>query len=139
VARGGADYKVALAGVCSARPPVLILDEPTAGLEARAAEEVLQLVARLQGEGHTVVLISHDMRRVAAYAQRCILLKDGRVLRDAPVRAVFADAALLAEADLAPPPVTRLAQAMAWGTPLTPDELYSAYARHRPWAVPADR
>ena len=129
----GLRRKVALASVCSVRPPVLILDEPTVGLEARAAEEVLQLATRLHSEGHTVILISHDMRRVAAYARRCILLMDGRVLRDAPVRDVFADAALLAQAYLAPPPVTRLAQALDWGAPLTPEELYRAYTQH---AVP---
>jgi len=126
----GLRRKVALAGVCCVRPPVLILDEPTLGLEARAAEDVLQLAAGLHREGHTVLLISHDMRRVAAYARRCVLLKEGRVLRDAPVRAVFADSALLAQANLAPPPVTRLAQALDWGTPLTPDELYLAYTQH---------
>ncbi len=126
----GLRRKVALASVCSVRPPVLILDEPTVGLEARAAEEVLHLAAALHDEGHTVILISHDMRRVAAYARRCILLMDGRVLRDAPVRDVFADAALLAQADLAPPPVTCLAQALDWGTPLTPEELYLAYTQH---------
>ncbi len=125
----GLRRKVALASVCSVRPPVLILDEPTIGLEARAAEEVLHLAAALHGEGHTVILISHDMRRVAAYARRCILLMDGRVLRDAPVRDVFADAALLSQADLAPPPVTCLAQALDWGAPLTPEELYLAYTQ----------
>jgi len=126
----GLRRKVALASVCSVRPPVLILDEPTVGLEARAAEEVLHLAAALHAEGHTVILISHDMRRVAAWARRCILLMDGRVLCDAPVREVFADAALLAQANLAPPPVTSLAQALDWGTPLTPEELYAAYAQH---------
>ena len=100
------------------------------GRPGQAAEEVLQLAAGLQRAGHTVILISHDMRRVAAYARRCILLKDGRVLRDAPVRDVFADAALLAQANLAAPPVTRLAQAMDWGAPLTPEELYLAYTQH---------
>ena len=126
----GLRRKVALAGVCSLRPPVLILDEPTVGLEARAAEDILQFAAGLQREGHTVILISHDMRRVAAYAQRCILLQGGRVLCDAPARAVFADAALLAQANLAPPPVTRLAQALGWGAPLTPAEFCQAYQAH---------
>ncbi len=133
----GLRRKVALAGVCCVRPPVLILDEPTLGLEARAAEEVLQLAAGLHRDGHTVILISHDMRRVAAYARRCLLLKDGRLLRDAPVRTVFADPALLAEANLAPPPVTRLAQALDWGTPLTPEELYLAYTQHAAQAAGA--
>ena len=100
------------------------------GLEARAADDVLRLAAGLQSKGHTVILIAPDRRRVAAYAQRCILLQAGRVLRDAPARAVFADAALLAQASLAAPPVTRLAQALDWGTPLTPEELYLAYTQH---------
>ena len=127
----GLRRKVALAGVCSLRPPVLILDEPTIGLEARAADEVLQLATGLHTEGHTIILISHDMRRVAAYAKRCVLLQEGRLLRDGPVREVFADADLLARASLAPPPVTQLAQALRWGTPLTPEEFCEQYIQHK--------
>ena len=127
----GLRRKVALASVCVLRPPVLILDEPTNGLEARAADEVLQLATRLCAEGHTIILISHDMRRVAAYARRCVLLKQGRVLQDAPTADVFADADLLAQARLAPPPVTQLAHALAWGTPLTPEEFYQQYVQRR--------
>lgn len=127
----GIRRKVALAGVCVLRPPVLILDEPTNGLEARAADEVLQLAERLCAEGHTILLISHDMRRVAAHARRCVLLKQGRIVRDAPTPEVFADVQGLAEARLAPPPVTQLAQTLQWGTPLTPGQFYDEYARRR--------
>ncbi len=128
----GLRRKVALASVYSLRPPVLILDEPTIGLEARAADEMLQLAASLHAEGHTILLISHDMRRVAAYASRCVLLKSGRLLRDAPTRELFAAPQALAQACLMPPPVTQLAQALGWGTPLTPDEFCSEYIRHQP-------
>jgi energy-coupling factor transporter ATP-binding protein EcfA2 len=127
----GLRRKVALASVCVLRPPVLILDEPTIGLEARAADEVLHLADRLCGQGHTIILISHDMRRVAAHARRCVLLKQGRVVQDAPTRVVFADAEGLAQARLAPPPVTQLAHALAWGTPLTPEEFYEQFAQHK--------
>jgi energy-coupling factor transporter ATP-binding protein EcfA2 len=127
----GLRRKVALASVCVLRPPVLILDEPTNGLEARAADEVLQLAETLCAEGHTIVLISHDMRRVAAHARRCVLLKQGRLVRDAPTRDVFADIQGLTEARLAPPPVTQLAHALNWETPLTPEEFYAQYAQRR--------
>jgi energy-coupling factor transport system ATP-binding protein len=127
----GLRRKIALASVIALRPPVLILDEPTNGLDVRAAEETLGLAARLRAEGHTLILVSHDMRRVAAFAERCVILKEGRVLRDGPVREVFADADLLRQACLAPPPVTQLARALApqmnLGAPLTPEEFYAGY------------
>ena len=129
----GLRRKIALASVCVLRPPVLILDEPTGGLDARSAEELLGFAARLHAEGHTILLVSHDMRRVAAYAERCVILKEGRVLRDGPTREVFADSALLRQAFLAPPPVTELAHALApqivLDTPLTAEEFYDAYRR----------
>ncbi|HLE27820.1 MAG TPA: ABC transporter ATP-binding protein [Anaerolineales bacterium] len=127
----GLRRKIALASVCVLRPPVLILDEPTGGLDARSAEELLGFAARLKAEGHTLILVSHDMRRVAAFAERCVVLKEGRVWLDGPARAVFAKTELLQQAFLAPPPVTRLAQALApqvdLDTPLTPEEFYSHY------------
>lgn len=129
----GLRRKIALASVCALRPPVLILDEPTGGLDARSAEELLSLAARLRAEGHTIILVSHDMRRVAAFAERCVILKEGRVLRDGPTREVFADADQLRQAFLAPPPVTQLAQALApqivLDTPLTAEEFYEKYAK----------
>jgi energy-coupling factor transport system ATP-binding protein len=73
------------------------------------------------------------MRRVAAFAERCVILKEGRVLRDGPTREVFADADQLRQAFLAPPPVTQLAQALApkivLDTPLTAEEFYEKYAK----------
>ena len=129
----GLRRKIALASVCALRPPVLILDEPTGGMDARSAEELLEFAARLHGEGHTLLLVSHDMRRVAAFAERCVILKEGRVLRDGPTREVFADDDLLRQAFLAPPPVTQLAYALepqlALGTPLTAEEFYAEYTK----------
>ena len=125
----GLRRKIALASVCVLRPPVLILDEPTGGLDARSAEELLNFAKRLQAEGHTIILVSHDMRRVAASAERVVVMYGGRLLADAPTRKVFAEAALLKQAFLAPPPVTQLAHALspALGTPLTAEEFYTQY------------
>src|SRR3990172_1589148 len=129
----GLRRKIALASVCALRPPVLILDEPTGGLDARSAEELLGFAARLRAEGHTILLVSHDMRRVAAFAGRCVILQEGRVLRDGPTREVFADEGLLRQAFLAPPPVTQLAHALApqivLDTPLTAEEFYAEYVK----------
>jgi len=126
----GLRRKVALASVCALRPPVLILDEPTGGLDARSADDILTLVAQLNAHGHTILMISHDMRRVAEYARRCIVLQAGRIVRDAPPRDVFADAPLLQQAFLSPPPVTQLAHHLGQpGTPLTPEEFYQGYKR----------
>jgi energy-coupling factor transport system ATP-binding protein len=126
----GLRRKVALASVCVLRPPVLILDEPTGALEARAADEILGLAVNLRAQGHTVILVSHDMRRVAAHAGRCVIMHQGRVLRDAATREVFSDPALLAQACLAPPPVTQLAGRLAWSgpLPLTAPEFFKTYA-----------
>ena len=124
----GLRRKIALASVCVMRPPVLILDEPTGGLEARAADEIMELAVALHAAGHTILLVSHDMRRVAACAERCLVLHRGRLLCDAVTREVFADLALLAQACLTPPPVTQLGQALQLGVPLTVAEFYDRYA-----------
>ena len=129
----GLRRKIALASVCVLRPPVLILDEPTGGLDARSAVELLAFAARLKAEGHTIILVSHDMRRVAAFAERMVVMHGGRVLADGPTRAVFAQSELLQQAFLAPPPVAQLAHALspALGTPLTAEEFYTEYAKRK--------
>jgi energy-coupling factor transport system ATP-binding protein len=134
----GLRRKIALASVCVLRPPVLILDEPTLGLDARSAEELLNFARRLQVEGHTIILISHDMRRVAAFAERVAVIHAGRLLADGPTRQIFANTDLLRQAFLAPPPVTQLAQALspALGTPLTAEEFYTQYVNNTQDRIP---
>jgi len=106
----GLRRKVALAAVYAMRPQVLILDEPTGGLDWVTVREVMGTVAELHAEGHTIILITHDMELVAEQADRVILLHAGRVLLDARPREAFAQSEQLRAAGLTPPQITRLAQ-----------------------------
>ncbi|MFI5259399.1 MAG: energy-coupling factor ABC transporter ATP-binding protein [Candidatus Limnocylindrales bacterium] len=84
---------LSLASVLAMRTPILVLDEPTTGQDARGAALVRAVVAAAAAEGRTVVAISHDMRFVAECFERVVVMRAGRVLLDAPPDAVFAEAA----------------------------------------------
>lgn len=105
----GQRRQVALAAVIVTQPKVIILDEPTGGLDGRSRQELLEVVASFNVLGRTVILITHDMRLVAEYANRAIVLLNGRILFDGPPRALFRQPEILAQAGLALPPITRLA------------------------------
>ncbi len=107
---GGQKQRVAIAGVIAMRPQCLVLDEPTAMLDPRGREEVLQTVCRLnKEEGITVVYITHFMEEVRR-ADRLVVMGQGRiVLRGAP-RSVFSRSSLLKSLGLEVPPVTELAR-----------------------------
>lgn len=88
---GGEKRRVAIAGILAMKPEVLILDEPTAGLDPKGREEILSLVERLNREnGITVVLVSHSMDDVAKYADKLVVLKDGSVSYVGTPKEVFA-------------------------------------------------
>jgi len=101
---------VALAAVMATQPQILILDEPTGGLDRRSRQELMAAVNAYHRSGHTVILIAHDMRLVAEHATRAAVLLEGRVLFDGPPAALFARRDVLRQARLAAPPVVRLAQ-----------------------------
>ncbi len=109
----GQRRQVSLGAVIAMHPRVLILDEPTGGLDWRSRQELLALLDNLSGLGHTVVLVTHDMRVVAEHARRAIVLVDGRLLFDGDTRALFRQRDVLAQAQLALPPVTRLANRLS--------------------------
>jgi energy-coupling factor transport system ATP-binding protein len=121
---------VSVAAVYAMRPPVLILDEPTAGLDWRSAQELMRRVDALHGEGHTILLVSHDMRLVAAHSRETLVMHEGRVLLRDTTPAVMARAEELRRAMITPPQITQLAQRLGrWGMP--PDVLsVSAFCRH---------
>jgi len=108
----GLRRRVTLASLAAMDPAVLVLDEPTVGLDAHGRREMLAWVAELQRRGRTIVLVTHDMGLVARCAERVVVLHDGEVLGDGPPGDVFRDEALLARASLAPPPVVALARAL---------------------------
>jgi energy-coupling factor transport system ATP-binding protein len=100
--------RAAIAGLLAMRPRMLILDEPTAGLDPAGRREILGHVARLRRDtGLTIVLISHSMDAVAALCDRVVVLDHGRLVTDGPVREVFADAPALEALGLGVPQAAR--------------------------------
>ncbi len=106
---GGQKRRVAIAGVLAMQPDYLILDEPTAGLDPKGRDEILEQIAKLHREnGIAVLLVSHSMEDVANYVDRIIALNQGRLMYDDVPKAVFAHYRELAEAGLAAPNVTHI-------------------------------
>ena len=94
---------VALAGVFAMRPGVLVLDEPTAGMDLAMRDLVIAAVRRRSERGVTVLMVSHDLAFVAETAERVVVLRDGRVAADRPARELLTDVAALASLGLRPP------------------------------------
>lgn len=114
----GQRRQVTLAAVLAARPKILVLDEPTGGLDWRSRYELMARVAAFSQEGGTVVMITHDVRLIAEHAGRVIVMHTGRVLFDGTPAALFGQRKVLTEARLTVPPVVRLAQRLApFGVP----------------------
>jgi energy-coupling factor transport system ATP-binding protein len=106
---GGQKRRVAIAGVLAMKPEVLILDEPTAGLDPAGRDEILDLVARMHKErGITVILVSHSMEDVAKYVDRIIVMNQGSVMFDNVPHEVFRHYNELEAVGLAAPQVTYL-------------------------------
>ena len=104
---GGQKRRVAIAGVLAMKPEVLILDEPTAGLDPKGREEILGMIKTLQKEtGITIILVSHSMEDVAEYVDRIIVMNKGKVMLDGTPKEVFCHYDALEEVGLAAPQVT---------------------------------
>jgi len=108
---GGQKRRVAIAGVLAMKPEVLILDEPTAGLDPKGRDEILDQIAKLREEtGMTVILVSHSMEDVAKYVDRIIVMNKSRVLFDDVPKEVFRHYKELEEVGLAAPQITYIMQ-----------------------------
>lgn len=104
---GGQKRRVAIAGVLAMKPKVLILDEPTAGIDPKGRDEILDQIAKLHKEtGMTVVLVSHSMEDVARYVDRIIVMNKGEKMLDSTPKEVFRHYKELEEVGLAAPQVT---------------------------------
>lgn len=108
---GGQKRRVAIAGVLAMKPEVLILDEPTAGLDPKGRDEILDQIAALRKEtGITVILVSHSMEDVAKYVERIIVMNQGSVMFDDEPQKVFHHYKELEKVGLAAPQVTYIMQ-----------------------------
>lgn len=104
---GGLKRRVAIAGVLSMQPKVLILDEPTAGLDPRGRDEILEEIKNIHGQGNiTIILVSHSMEDVAKIATRLIVMDKGHVLMDDVPRKIFTREEELKKAGLGIPQIT---------------------------------
>jgi cobalt transport protein ATP-binding subunit len=125
----GQRQKLAVASVLAMEPPILVVDEPTTGLDKPGARGILDLLSRWNRDGRTIIVITHDMTLVAERVPRTIVVSDGRILADGPTRQVLSDTPLLRHAYLRPPQVTRVAQRLAaFGVSadvMTVDELHA--------------
>jgi energy-coupling factor transporter ATP-binding protein EcfA2 len=119
----GQRQKLAVASVLAMGSPVLVVDEPTTGLDLRGALSIMDLLRQWNGDGRTIVIITHDMNIVAEYAPRTVVMAGGRVLADGPTRAILTDQPLLASAFLKSPQVTRVAQGLNGRCGFPPDIL----------------
>jgi len=106
---GGQKRRVAIAGVIAMKPDILVLDEPTAGLDPKGRDEILREIKRLHDElGITIILVSHSMEDVARFVQRIIVMDQGKVILDGDKYKVFKEVALLEKIGLGVPQVTKL-------------------------------
>ena len=121
---------LALASVLAMRTPVLVLDEPTTGQDARGVERVRGVVERVAGEGRTVIAISHDMRFVADTFERVIVMRAGRVILDGTPSQVFAEDAweALRSTFLEPPLSALVGARLGLGSTPTDESLIGALA-----------
>ncbi|MTV51002.1 ATP-binding cassette domain-containing protein [Heliobacillus mobilis] len=99
----GERQMLALASILALRPKILVIDEPTTGLDDAGVGQVMALIKRLHEEGTTVIMVSHDMELVAQYAERVVVLYEGTVLMDGSSRDVLRERKILAQAAVIPP------------------------------------
>ena len=129
---GGQKRRVAIAGIIASRPEVLVLDEPTAGLDPQGKREILDLVTELKKSYvKTVIMISHNMDEIAEYCNRVIVLNDSKLLYDTTPRELFSNKELLSQTGLQAPHTVRIKELLKdrgidlQATPLTQAELIS--------------
>lgn len=129
----GDRQKLAVGTILAMNPPVIIIDEPTTGMDWRGGEIMMNLIRDLHRSGRTIVMITHDMRIVAAYASRVIVMVDGQIISDGTPKEVFIQTEALKKAFLEAPQITRIAQALAaHGIPpdiLTIEEAIKAFRK----------
>jgi energy-coupling factor transport system ATP-binding protein len=118
----GIRQRIAVASVLSARPRVIILDEPTTGLDYTEQRKMMGLVKRLNDNGHTVIIVTHTMWVVAEYAHRVAVMNRGRLIMYGPTREVFSNDAALMKYSLRAPHIVELSNNLG-KTMLSPDEM----------------
>lgn len=127
----GDQARVVIAALLALQPEIFIFDEPTTGQDEQGAQAILELTRRLHRQGHTIIVITHQLHLMPAYAERMVIMDRGTLLLDAPLRQALHATEVLRAASLTPPQAVLLAQVLErqTGQPwpfLTPEELAAA-------------
>ena len=105
---GGQQKRVAIAGIVAMRPDIMILDEPTAGLDPEGVDKVLDILDNLNKEGMSIVISSHDIEMVNQFADKIFVLYDGEIIAEGDKNQIFSDKELLKKAHLKAPITTEI-------------------------------
>lgn len=134
----GQRQKLAVASVLAMEPSIVVVDEPTTGLDWQGGEAMMKVMAELHRDGRTVVIITHDMNIVAEYAQRVVVMANGVIVADGAPAGVFVQESALRDAFLRPPQAFRIARKRPdlFGDALTVDQAVRALSAPRA-ATPA--
>lgn len=127
----GERQKIALAALIATRPEVLILDEPTTGLDYRECMHIMEVMRKLNEKGTTIIMVSHDMELVSDFAKRILVVRNGELIGDGATREILADESLLKSASVLPPQIPALAIRLGndFKDVFTVDEMCSAIER----------
>lgn len=104
---GGQKRRVAIAGILASQPEILVLDEPTAGLDPQGAIEMMDLFEKLSQDGVTIILVTHNMDHVLEYCQNVVVMKSGKVEKNCTVEELFKDVTYLESLDIELPIITK--------------------------------
>ncbi|MEX2707064.1 MAG: ABC transporter ATP-binding protein [Candidatus Freyrarchaeum guaymaensis] len=130
----GERQRVATATALARQPDILILDEPTSGMDWTYIKQLLNLILDLHSKGRTILLITHDMRVVAEYCQRVVVMNNGRIVLDGDTRTVLSKT--LKQAHLKPPPITEISLRAGIHPPLIKvEEIGTRKPEKKPYAT----
>ena len=106
---GGEKRRVAIAGILAMDPQILVLDEPTAGLDPKGAKDMMELFVRINKEfNKTILLVTHDMEHVLTYCEEVVVVSKGKIAKECDVKSFFSNTSTLHEMNINPPAILRL-------------------------------
>jgi cobalt/nickel transport system ATP-binding protein len=105
---GGQKKRVAIAGILAMKPKIMVLDEPTSGLDPKGASQILRLLYKLNNEGITIVISTHDVDLVPLYASKVYIISEGKIIKEGTAPEVFEDVKTIRGANLRLPRIAHL-------------------------------
>ena len=105
---GGEKKKVAIAGILAMQPKIMVLDEPTAGLDPKGASQIMKLLYELNQKGITIVISTHDVDMVPLYASKVYIMSKGTIIKEGSPQEIFKDATTIRDANLRLPRIAHL-------------------------------